>query len=271
MQKTMNMSFIASNIKFLRKQKGLTQEELSKKIGVNRSMIGSYEEGRARPKLASIQLMAHYFKIGVDELVNLDLGVSAKSQKANEHHLDVKGSSLRVLSTLVDKENEEFITVVPVKAAAGYLSGYSDPDFVENLPRFALPLPELSAGRTYRVFQINGNSMEPVAHGSYIICDYVQNWQEIKSGKTYILITKDEGVVYKRVYNRMEEKSELILKSDNPEYEPYTISSDKIIEVWKALGFISFSIPEPDEVSLHKLSNMVSEIKKDVEKLKNKK
>ena len=264
------MSFIGSNIKFLRKRKKLTQEELSKKIGINRSMIGSYEEGRAKPKLSSIQFIAHYFKVDIDNLINKDLRILTKSKKSKAFEKDVKGVSLRVLSTLVDKENNEFVTVVPVKAAAGYLSGYSDPEYVENLPKFSLPLPELSHNRTYRLFQIKGDSMEPVAGGSYIVCEYVQDWHEIKSGKTYILVTKDDGVIYKRIYNHIEEKGELILKSDNPEYEPYTVSVDTVCEAWKALGYMSFNLPEPDEVSLHKLSHLVSEIKKDVERLKNK-
>jgi len=263
------MSFIGSNIKFLRKQKNLTQEELSKKIGVNRSMIGSYEEDRAKPKLSSIQLLSHFFKIGVDDLVNKDLRKKTGSKNKNSAGNDIKGTSLRVLSTIVDNENNELITVVPVKAAAGYLKGFSDPEYIEKLPKFALPLHELSQNRTYRVFQIKGNSMEPVAEGSYIICEYVQDWHEIKNGKTYILLTKDEGMVYKRVYNRIEEKGELILRSDNPEYEPYTVNIDNISEAWKALGYMSFNLPEPDEVSLHKLSHLVSEMKKDIEKLKN--
>lgn len=263
------MSFIGSNIKFLRKQKNLTQEELSKKIGMNRSMIGSYEEDRAKPKLSSIQLLSHFFKVGVDDLVNKDISKRTGSKNKDSAGNDIKGTSLRVLSTIVDNENNELITVVPVKAAAGYLKGFSDPEYIEKLPKFALPLHELSQNRTYRVFQIMGNSMEPVAEGSYIICEYVQDWYEIKNGKTYILLTKDEGMVYKRVYNRIEEKSELILKSDNPEYEPYTVNIDNISEAWKALGYMSFNLPEPDEVSLHKLSHLVSEMKKDIEKLKN--
>jgi len=262
------MSFIGSNIKFLRKQKNLTQEELSKKIGVNRSMIGSYEEGRAKPKLSSIQIIAHYFKIGVDDLINKDLSLNTISTKTKSSGKDIKGSSLRILSTIVDNENNELITVVPVKAAAGYLNGFSDPEYIEKLPKFALHLQELSANRTYRVFQIKGNSMEPVAEGSYIICEYVQDWQEIKSGKTYTLLTKEEGMVYKRVYNRIEEKGELILKSDNPEYEPYTVKIDNVSEAWKALGYMSFKLPEPDDVSLHKITFLVSEMKKDIEKLK---
>jgi transcriptional regulator with XRE-family HTH domain len=262
------MSFIGSNIKFLRKQKNLTQEELSKKIGVNRSMIGSYEEGRAKPKLSSIQIIAHYFKTGVDELINKDLSLNTKPTKTKSPGKDIKGSSLRILSTIVDNENNELITVVPVKAAAGYLIGFSDPEYIEKLPKFALPLQELSPNRTYRIFQIKGNSMEPITEGSYIICEYVQDWQEIKNGKTYILLTKEEGIVYKRVYNRIEENGELILKSDNPEYEPYTVKIDNVSEAWKALGYMSFKLPEPDEVSIHKISFLVSEMKKDIEKLK---
>jgi len=159
------MSFIGSNIKFLRKQKNLTQEELSKKIGMNRSMIGSYEEDRAKPKLSSIQLLSHFFKVGVDDLVNKDISKRTGSKNKDSAGNDIKGTSLRVLSTIVDNENNELITVVPVKAAAGYLKGFSDPEYIEKLPKFALPLHELSQNRTYRVFQIMGNSMEPVAEG----------------------------------------------------------------------------------------------------------
>ncbi len=263
------MSFIGSNIKFLRKQKNLTQDELSKKIGVNRSMIGSYEEGRAKPKISTIQIMAHYFNTGVDDLINKDLSLNTKSTKTKSSGKDIKRSSLRILSTIVDNENNELITVVPVKAVAGYLNGFSDPEYIEKLPKFTLPLQELSPNRTYRVFQIKGKSMEPVVEGSYIICEYVQDWEEIKNGKTYILLTKEEGMVYKRVYNRIEEGSELILKSDNPEYEPYTVKIDNVSEAWKALGFMSFNLPEPDEVSLHKLMHLVSEMQKDIKKLKN--
>jgi len=267
--KILVMSFVNSNIKFLRKRETLTQEEFSKKIGVNRSMIGSYEEGRAEPKLSSIQMMAHFFKVGVDDFINKDLSNETIKETRNEK--DLKGNSLRILSTIVNADDKELVTIVPVKAAAGYLNGYADPEFVEELPKFSLPVSELSYNRTYRIFQIKGDSMEPLPGGSYIICEYLQNWEEIKNGKTYILVTKDEGVVYKRVYNKMEEAGELILKSDHPEYEPYSVDVDKICEIWKALGYMSFSLPEPDEVSLNKLSHNIYEMKKEIEKLKSKK
>ncbi len=255
------------NIKYLRKVRNLTQDQLADKIGVNRAMIGSYEEGRAVPKLPALQILSHYFNVSIDSLVNIDL--STESSSAGEtQNIDSAGKNLRILTTLVDRNDKELITLVPVKASAGYAKGYSDPDYVETLPKFSLPFTELSRERTYRAFQIGGNSMEPIPSGAYIICEYLQNWSDVKSGKTYIVVTKDDGVVYKRLYNN--DNDTLLLKSDNPEYNPYTIPLNSISEIWKALGYISFSLPEPDEMHLGKLAAMVYKIQTELDELKKK-
>jgi transcriptional regulator with XRE-family HTH domain len=259
-------NIIASNIRHLRKSKGLTQDELADKIGVNRAMIGSYEEGRAVPKLQVLQGLSHYFSITLDALVLNDL--SNSMDQTGPGLPDTKGSNLRVVSTIVDRDNNELITLVPVKVAAGYLNGYSDPDFVDTLPRFSLPFQEISKERTYRAFQISGDSMDPIPSGAYIISEYVQDWHNITDGKTYILVTRDEGVVYKRVY--IHPSGELWLKSDNPQYETYSIHMSRLLELWKAVGYICSTIPEPDAVSLSKLSTMMLEMKKEIENLKGK-
>lgn len=255
------------NIKYLRKVRNLTQDQLADKIGVNRAMIGSYEEGRAVPKLPALQILSHYFNVSIDSLVNIDL--STESSSAGEtQNIDSAGKNLRILTTLVDRNDKELITLVPVKASAGYAKGYSDPDYVETLPKFSLPFTELSRERTYRAFQISGNSMEPIPSGAYIICEYLQNWSDVKSGKTYIVVTKDDGVIYKRLYNN--DNDTLLLKSDNPEYNPYTIPLNSISEIWKALGYISFSLPEPDEMHLGKLAAMVYKMQTELDELKKK-
>ncbi len=255
------------NIKYLRKVRNLTQDQLADKIGVNRAMIGSYEEGRAVPKLPALQILSHYFNVSIDSLVNIDL--STESSSAGEtQNIDSTGKNLRILTTLVDRSDKELITLVPVKASAGYAKGYSDPDYMETLPKFSLPFTELSRERTYRAFQISGNSMEPIPSGAYIICEYLQNWSDVKGGKTYIVVTKDDGVVYKRLYNN--DNDTLLLKSDNPEYNPYTIPLNSISEIWKALGYISFSLPEPDEMHLGKLAAMVYKMQTELDELKKK-
>ncbi len=253
------MNALSINIRYLRRSKGLTQEDLAIKLGVNRAMIGSYEEGRAVPKLSVLQLVAHIFQVSVDDLIGIDL-----SQK-EESSLDVKGSHLRVLATVVDNKDREMITLVPNKAAAGYLNGYGDPQFIESLPQFRLPFPEISKERTYRAFQIIGKSMEPIPTGAYIICEYVQNWQAMKDGQTYVLVTRDEGIVYKRVYHQ---NMNLMLRSDNPEFKSYSIPLTSLTEVWKAAGYICLNLPEPESLNYQQLTAAVSEMRKELETLK---
>ncbi len=260
-------NYLGLNIKHLRKQRKLTQDQLADKIGVNRAMIGSYEENRAVPKLSVLRIISHYFSVSIDDLVNTDLSIK-KTGKDGSLKIDTKGKSLRVLSTIVDRDNQELITFVPVKASAGYTKGYGDPDFIETLPRFSLPFTELSSERTYRAFQISGNSMDPVPSGAYIICEYLQNWEDIRDGKTYVIVTVDDGVVFKRLYKN--DDNSLLLKSDNPEYSPYTIPLESISETWKALGYISFSLPEPDEMNLGKLTAMVFKMQNELDELKKK-
>ncbi len=259
------MEVIGSNIKYLRKQKGLTQDELAKNIGVNRAMIGSYEENRATPKLSVLKDLAYFFNISIDDIAKLKLWETPELSRDK----DVKGGNLRILSTTVNEKNNELITTVPIQASAGYTVGYSDPDYIGELPHFSLPLIELSQERSYRVFQIKGDSMEPIKSGSYIICQYLLNWEEISDGKTYIVISKDDGIVYKRLFNKINESNEIILSSDNKEYQDYSLKTEDIHEIWSALGFISFNLPEVDNnLSVNKLHDMILEMKEEISKLK---
>lgn len=264
------MSHVTQNLRFLRKQKGLTQGELAKKLEVTRSVIGAYEEGRAEPKLNTLRKIANFFGISIDQLVNEDLSriaeASIKGEELPRQRTDATGRRLRILSITVDPEGRENIELVPEKAAAGYLNGYADPEYLEELPRFQLPtLPQGS----YRAFEITGDSMLPLKPGTVIIGEYMDNWKTIKDGETAILVTNTEGIVYKRVYNRIEEQNRLILHSDNPVYPPYEVLIEDVMEIWKAKAFISMDFPEND-FTLEKLANIVIELQQEVIKLKNK-
>ena len=263
------MSIIATNIKFLRKYSGLTQEDFADKIGVKRSMIGSYEEDRAIPKLSVLQDIANYFSITIDYLINIKLNNDLYPDiQDNDLSTYTKGNNLRVVSTVVNKEDKELITTVPIQASAGYTKGYADSGYIEELPHFSMPLIELSKDRTYRIFQIKGDSMEPVKSGSYIICEYLLNWGAILNGKPYILITKYDGIVYKRLYNKINETSEIVLQSDNPEYQTYSINVENVFEIWKALGFISFDLTEPKELDTNKLYEMIVNLQNEIKAFK---
>ncbi len=256
---------IAQNLKYIRKNQNLTQVDFAKKIGVNRSLIGAYEESRAEPKLKTLLAIAQQFGCSLDDLVSGDL---SKGKGEKMYKVDMPGNSLRILPIAIDRtEDKELVSLVPVKAAAGYMAGYGDIDFIETLPHFMMPYPELPQDRTYRVFQIQGESMLPLLSGSYVLCEYIQNWKTIRSDECYVLLTQEDGVVYKRVINHLEEKKELLLKSDNPEFDPYTVAADKVMEVWKAVGYTSFQLPDGNfqPVGMRELTQLVMEMKRDVD------
>ena len=257
------MSNIALNLKFLRKKKGLTQQQFADLMEIKRASVGAYEEDRAEPKYELLKKVASFYDLTMDELANETIDDKWKPlSKSN-------ASNLRVLSVTVDGGNRENIELVPVKASAGYMNGFGDPEFVAELPKFSLPM--FTQG-TYRAFEIKGDSMTPLASGSIIIGEYVENWHNIKPGQAYVVVSKEDGVVYKRVAFKFKEDKGLKLLSDNKQYEPYWIETESLLEVWKAVAFISTELPEPSaEPSMETLTSMMAQMQKTINAVVDKK
>ncbi|PRD48248.1 XRE family transcriptional regulator [Sphingobacterium haloxyli] len=250
------MSNIASNLKFLRKKKGLTQQQFADALEIKRASVGAYEEDRAEPKYELLRKIAQFYDLTMDELANDIIDEKWRPQPKSN------ASNLRVLSITVDGNERENIELVPVKASAGYLNGYGDPEYVASLPKFSLPM---FAQGTYRAFEIKGDSMLPLPSGSVIIGEYVENWHDIKPNQTYIVVSKEDGVVYKRIAYKFKEEKGLKLVSDNKTYEPYWVSTEDIIEVWKAKAFISTELPEPGpEPTMETLTSMMAQMQKTI-------
>ncbi len=255
------MSNISANLKYLRKKNGLTQQQFADNMEIKRSLIGAYEEDRAEPKYDLLKKIAEYFELTIDEFINEKINDNWKPKPKSQ------GSNLRVLSISVDKDDNENIELVPVKASAGYLNGFSDPQYIQELPRFQLPIPSLKQG-TYRAFEIKGDSMLPIQSGSIIIGEYLENWNDIKIGDTYVIISKNEGVVYKRAGNKFKEDRELKLISDNKVYDPYAIAAEDILEIWKAKAYFSTALPDPTpEPTIETLSTMMAQMQKSISQL----
>lgn len=252
---------VTSNIRHLRKHAGYTQAQLAEKLEIKRSLVGAYEEGRAEPKLSTLVNVARLFEVSLDELITADLSDPNYKPEIGQSG----GGKLRVLAITVDQDDRENIELVPHKASAGYLNGYADPEFIEELPRFRLPT--LGTGGTYRAFEISGDSMLPLASGTVIVGRYVEDWSSLKDGTPCIIVSGKEGVVFKRVFNKVKEAATLRLHSDNPLYVPYELSVDDVVEIWEAKSYISSTFPIAD-ISLDKLSSIVLDLQKEMLKLK---
>lgn len=259
---------IGINIKLLRNRRKQSQEEVAGALGLTRSSYSGYENGVAQPNLDVLVQLSEYYKISTDDLLKKDLS------KFSEHEwqdlergvqTDVKGQKLRILTTVVDDHNEEMIEFVPLKASAGYTAGYADPDYLKVLPTFHLPF--LSRDRKYRSFPIKGDSMPPVVEGSYVIGEYIQNWMSIRNGTPCIVVTKNDGIVFKVVHNLLESNQSFQLCSTNSLYNPYLVHVNEILEIWKFVNYISPEIPDVrmDDANL---SRSIQNLQKEVQDLK---
>ncbi len=253
------MAHIASNLKYLRKRGGYTQQQFADLMDIKRSLVGAYEEERAEPRYELLKKFATHYELTMDELVN---------EEINDKWMRKSPASagVRVLSITVDQEDRENIELVPTKASAGYLNGYADPEYIRDLPRFHLPMFRQG---TFRAFELKGDSMLPLQDGTVVVGEYVENWQDLKPAQTYVVVSKSEGVVYKRLGQKYRTDKGLKLVSDNKLYDPYWIAPDDVLEVWKAKAYLSTTFPEASqEPSLETLTSMMAQMQKTINGMK---
>lgn len=261
--------YLGSNLKLLRKRKKKSQEDISQDLGLTRSSYSGYENGVAEPGIDTLIALSAYFKVPLDNLVKKDFTTLSETQLEsvdNGMYSDIKGSNLRVLTTTINQEDNEMIELVPAKARAGYSVGYADPDYISVLPTFSLPF--LSKNRKYRSFPIEGDSMPPVMEGSFVVGEFVQNWATVKSGTPFIVVTKDEGIVFKIVQNLLGSSQSFQLCSTNPIYDPYLVHANDIVEMWKFVNYICPEMPEV-KVTDNDLLKTVKHLQNEVHELKN--
>ncbi|MFM7710303.1 MAG: XRE family transcriptional regulator [Ferruginibacter sp.] len=243
-------------MKYLRKLRGWTQEEFAQKLDVKRSLIGAYEEERAEPRLDVLETVASMFKLSLDELLLKDLSASLSS-----------GSYLQKRRLMkIGSADRNLIHFVPVKAAAGYLAGYADHEFIDELNTFTLPM---MTGGQYRAFEIIGDSMMPTPSGSIIVGEKIESMEDVKSGQAFIVVSKQEGIVYKRIQKNPKQRNKITLESDNPSFQPYQMNTEDILELWHAQIVIA-KVANQQRWDVNSLASLVSNLHDQVSTLKKK-
>lgn len=261
-------TYFSSNIKFLRKRMGFTQDEVAEQLGMKRPTLSGIENEVSQPTISALLNFSKYYRIAIDTLLNIEIQKLSELQlRQLERGEDVfiRGGKLRILATTINSDNNENIELINEKAKAGYATGFADPEFISQLPKFQLPF--LSRQKKYRTFQISGDSMLPIPEGSWVTGEYVQDWSNIISGQAYIIFTLDDGIVFKISENLLKEKGMLRLFSLNPLYDPYEVPVSEIKEIWKFTHYISSELPDP-ALPQDELLKTVANLKNDMDKLK---
>ncbi|ASB50002.1 XRE family transcriptional regulator [Alkalitalea saponilacus] len=262
--------FLSNNLKILRKRRHLTQDDLATILKIKRPTLNNYENQVSMPPIEMLMKLSDYFNISIDTLVRVDLSALSQSQMReleNGNDVFVKGAKLRVLTSTVGSDNEENIELVPEKAKAGYLTGFSDPEYIVSLPVFRLPF--LDKERKYRTFQISGDSMWPIPAGAYVTGEYILNWNSIKNGQACIIFTLNDGLSFKIIENNIEQKGSIRCISLNPLFEPYEVPVGEIREIWKFVHYISGEIPS-EQLEMNHVVRTLADIKSEVGDIKNK-
>lgn len=292
-------TFFAANLSFLRKNKGLTQAEVATALGLKRNTFSNYETTHSEPDLNTLEKIASFFDISMDELISIDLskGGLVELKGGNDEKIDdrdkinggVAGGNVTsavrqylppidedlpvsvVGSTLypyrrfqapkiitIDSQGEENIIYVPVKARAGYMLGYGDPQFIQSLSAYRLPG---YTNGTYRIFEVEGHSMFPTLQDADRVIARWADISEVRDDRVYVLVTRTQGVLIKRLINRHHE-GKIIVKSDNNhagEFPTIVMEVDEVAEIWYVVERWTRQLPGPGEI-YKRLVNIEAEL-----------
>lgn len=246
------------------------QRRFALRLGVNPTMISEiFGKRKNKPSVELLQkTMETYPQLRTDWLLlgegqmlksdaNADTAQKTLPYTEPENRLKVireekqapyqaAGSGLRVLTVQVGADNEENIEFVDTRAAAGYgAGGFLQQEFIGQLPHFRLPDPAYRNG-SFRCFQVSGESMQSTLYnGDWVICRYIERWdRDIRDNRVYVIVT-DEGVRIKRLLNRLTERGNLALQSDNPAFPVDFLGGAEVREVWEAVGRLSRQFVNP--------------------------
>ncbi|UPT69019.1 MAG: LexA family transcriptional regulator [Sphingobacteriales bacterium JAD_PAG50586_3] len=239
------------NLKFLRGR--LSIAEMATKLDIPEDSYRKYEAGLRRPSYEKLIYISSVLKFSTEVLLKADL------RKADLNKLMMVADNRLLFPILVDDQNNDVIEIISVKSKAGYLQGYTDPTYIDKLKTMNLPFKIIGK---HRAFPITGDSMPPVKEGSFVVGKFVESITEIEDGDTYIVLTSNDGLVYKRVYKK---EAALELHSDNKNYQPYQVKLEDVLELWKFVCCINLSDQKEEEINMQSVMDMLKSMKVEIE------
>lgn len=141
-----------------------------------------------------------------------------------------------------------------------YLANHQNPFYLNQLPSFQLP--NLPSGY-YRGFE--SGSDFPLAN-SLLIGTFVRNWFDIQTGKQYLFVLHNQGIVFRKAINQVKERGVLMLISDISTIANTEISLNDVLEVWEIKAFVSTQLPTT-QPNLDRVGDLLDEAKREIERI----
>ena len=163
----------AKKLKELRKEKGLTQEELANQLFVSRTLISKYESGAIYPTKENAEKIAHFFNVSLSDLIdsNETISIALNDQETNSNKIHKVLSFLIIyLSTLIN-----ILFFLPIVAYSYYDYSHGLPPIIYQ--KFILPIV---------VTINNGNPIVIITFLSFL-CNVVLSIISLKVKKVLII------------------------------------------------------------------------------------
>ncbi len=265
------MSNQAARLKALRQKAGLNQQQVADKIGKSRPRIAIYEtQPQVRIPSDVLGKLAKLYRTTSDYIENGTVPAPPPTQSSTHPQISApvpvvnpvdytSGRYVRPVTVAVDRFGRERAVLVPVKAQAGYLSGYGDPEFIQGLNTYSIPGCD---DGTYRIFEVAGDSMlDTLMPGDLVVARYVEDWRSMRSEEIYVIVSS-EGVVVKRVRNMLDKARGIMIISDNPVFDPDFVPVADLLEIWEVKAYISRNLTRKTGDVLQELNAIKSTIEK---------
>lgn len=159
-----------------------------------------------------------------------------------------------------------------------YFYNAVDAHYLEGLPELRLFLPNTAA--PYRAFEVVDDAMQPIHQGATVVGRRVDSLQKVQDGKPHVLVTRTEGVLFRRVFNHISRSGNLLLEANNSAYERISLPVlGKEIEAWEFVMYLSEEDPyqltaspnaSSSSMDLPRLTSIVMELQQEVMRLKEK-
>jgi transcriptional regulator with XRE-family HTH domain len=215
------MLLLAKNIKFLRKEKHVTQQDIADIMGVSANAVSNYENSKFYPSADTLAKICSYFSIKVDDILFKDLSSNTNQVQEDtvSYQSNIKGNNI----------------LVPISTQ----NDYTKDEIIKKFEFVIIPGIDGNA----RTFEVYGARMMPsLFPGDYISCTPITNLKDIQPSKIYVVVSKTSGIHVTHL--QVEHHHLLCTPANTKDFEQTRIHDSDVKEIWEAQVKITNKIIE---------------------------
>lgn len=194
----------SSQLKQLRTEKELSQQELANIIGVSKSSINMYERGEREPGLETLETIANYFNVDMDYLMG--------RQEAPRKIALTTVSKSTLPADAIPYEPVPMVLIPLVGVVNCGIPLFAEDNIEEQIPT---PAAEVLTGETYFWLRAKGDSMRNIGiHDGDLL--FIRQQSDVDSGDIAVVSINGDDATLKRIIKK---ENSLVLQPENPSHE----------------------------------------------------